>query len=206
MRLTRHLLAAVVITASLAFPLGVLANHTFTDVPTSNTFHADIDALATSGVTTGCAAGKYCPKDFVTREQMAAFLNRLGALGPGKTPVVNAATAVDLPDLEFENLTLVNGWNEYSPLTHAPAAALDAMGVVHLRGAMETTENIAIAFVLEAKFRPAKKVYVGVDLINGKPGRLIIEPDGTAYVQSANLFADAQGFTSLEGVTYSVAP
>ncbi len=83
-------LVAVALTAIVAFPLGVIASHQFTDVPNTNTFHADIDAIADAGVTTGCAAGKYCPKDFVTREQMAAFLNRLGALGPGKTPVVNA--------------------------------------------------------------------------------------------------------------------
>jgi hypothetical protein len=81
---------AIVLSVAIAFPLGVIASHQFTDVPTSNTFHDDIDAIADVGVTTGCAVGKYCPKDFVTREQMAAFLNRLGALGPGKTPVVNA--------------------------------------------------------------------------------------------------------------------
>ena len=86
----RRPIVLVALAAALAFPLGVLASHGFTDVPDSNTFHADIDALADAGVTTGCAAGKYCPKEFLTREQMAAFLNRLGALGPGKTPVVNA--------------------------------------------------------------------------------------------------------------------
>jgi hypothetical protein len=87
----RHLpIVAVALTAAVAFPLGVIASHQFSDVPTSNTFHADIAAIAEAGVTTGCGAGKYCPKDFVTREQMAAFLNRLGALGPGKPPVVNA--------------------------------------------------------------------------------------------------------------------
>ena len=87
----RHLLlVAVVLTAAIAFPIGVIASHQFTDVPASSTFHDDIDAIRDAGVTTGCAVGKYCPKDFVTREQMAAFLNRLGALGSGKTPVVNA--------------------------------------------------------------------------------------------------------------------
>ena len=93
MRLTvRHRvpIVAVVLTAIVAFPLGAIASHQFTDVPNSNTFHDDIDAIRDAGVTTGCALNLYCPKDFVTREQMAAFLNRLGALGPGKTPVVNA--------------------------------------------------------------------------------------------------------------------
>ena len=101
MKISRRLVGAIALTAALAFPLGVVASHGFTDVPDSNTFHADIDALADSGVTTGCAAGKYCPKDFVTREQMAAFLNRLGALGPGKTPVVNATRLDGLDSSEF---------------------------------------------------------------------------------------------------------
>jgi hypothetical protein len=91
MSISRRLVATAAVVAALAFPLGVLASHTFTDVPTSSTFHADIEAIADAGVTTGCATGKYCPEDFVTREQMAAFLNRLGALGTGKEPVVNAA-------------------------------------------------------------------------------------------------------------------
>lgn len=75
----------------LAAPAIVVASHQFSDVPASNQFHGDIDALADAGVTAGCGGGKYCPKDNVTREQMAAFMNRLGALAPGKTPVVNAA-------------------------------------------------------------------------------------------------------------------
>jgi spore germination protein YaaH len=41
---------------------------------------ADINRLAQAGITNGCAAARYCPRDPVTREQMAAFLHR--ALGP----------------------------------------------------------------------------------------------------------------------------
>ena len=91
------LVCALMLGAAVAFPLGVLASHQFSDVPNTNSFHADIDAIADAGVTTGCAPGKYCPKDYVTREQMAAFLNRLGALQAGKTPVVNA-TKLDSRD------------------------------------------------------------------------------------------------------------
>ena len=80
----------IVTLAVLAFPLWTLASHQFSDVPDSNPFHADVSAIADAGVTTGCGGGNYCPTDYVTREQMAAFMNRLGALGPGKTPVVNA--------------------------------------------------------------------------------------------------------------------
>ncbi len=48
----------------------------------ASVFENDIDRLATAGVTKGCnppTNNKYCPDDFVTRGQMAAFLHR--ALG-----------------------------------------------------------------------------------------------------------------------------
>jgi hypothetical protein len=49
-------------------------------------FQADIDRLATAGVTKGCnppANDRFCPNDPVTREQMASFLARAirGAAG-----------------------------------------------------------------------------------------------------------------------------
>ncbi|HEY8237956.1 MAG TPA: S-layer homology domain-containing protein [Candidatus Limnocylindrales bacterium] len=96
-RLSRRRLAtaAFLVVGLLAFPLGVIASHQYSDVPDSNPYHADIDAITDAGVTTGCGNGSmYCPSAFVTREQMAAFMNRLGALQAGKTPVVNA-TKVD---------------------------------------------------------------------------------------------------------------
>ncbi len=43
---------------------------------------ADINRLAASGITGGCAAGRFCPTDTVTREQMASFLAR-GLTLPG---------------------------------------------------------------------------------------------------------------------------
>jgi len=39
-------------------------------------FEAQIEALASAGVTLGCADGLYCPFESVTRDQMAAFLHR----------------------------------------------------------------------------------------------------------------------------------
>lgn len=87
-------LALVAVTALIAVPLGAWGSHAFSDVPSDHTFHNDISAIADAGVTRGCnppANTEYCPEDNVTRGQMAAFLNRLGALSGG-TPVVNAAT------------------------------------------------------------------------------------------------------------------
>jgi hypothetical protein len=81
----------VAVTALIVAPLTAVASHSFTDVPDTNIFHADIDWLKDSGVTKGCnppANTLFCPKDEVTREQMAAFMNRLA-----NNKVVHAATA-----------------------------------------------------------------------------------------------------------------
>ncbi len=42
----------------------------------------DIETLAWHGITTGCGPSLFCPDDFVTRGQMAAFLNRAFFLEP----------------------------------------------------------------------------------------------------------------------------
>ena len=77
--LSRRLLVPLMLVAlGAAGPLAVLASHRFTDVPTSSTFHSAIDRIADAAITTGCGPGLYCPKDYVTREQMAAFLARSG--------------------------------------------------------------------------------------------------------------------------------
>ena len=52
---------------------------TFTDVPTDNPFFRYVEALAASGITSGCGAGIFCPNNPVTRGQMAVFLSK--ALG-----------------------------------------------------------------------------------------------------------------------------
>ncbi len=56
----------------------------FLDVASTSTFASDISQLATAGITRGCnppANDLFCPKDPVTREQMAAFLDRAGLGG-----------------------------------------------------------------------------------------------------------------------------
>ena len=83
----------VALTTLVIAPAAVWASHSFNEVPDDNTFHEDIEAIAEARVTIGCDPPEnteYCPDDFVTREQMAAFMNRLGALADGKEPVVNA--------------------------------------------------------------------------------------------------------------------
>lgn len=86
--------AAVVV---LAFQPGVQAADGFHDVSSGNVHHGSINAVRDADVTKGCATGVYCPGDSVRRDQMASFLDRLGALS-GQEPVVNAATARQAED------------------------------------------------------------------------------------------------------------
>jgi hypothetical protein len=94
-RITRgRALVVAAVAVGLLVPTAAYAAHRFTDVTDDNVFHEDISAIADAGVTVGCNPpdnDQYCPDDFVTRGQMAAFMNRLGALADGKQPVVNAA-------------------------------------------------------------------------------------------------------------------
>lgn len=56
----------------------------FSDV--ANSIHVDdITWLYEQGITGGCGGGMYCPKDTVTREQMASFLVRALNLPPSST-------------------------------------------------------------------------------------------------------------------------
>ena len=67
------------------------ADHTFTDTA-GHVFADDVAALAAAGITRGCNPprnDRFCPDDYVTRGQMAAFLHRaLGAVDepPGTPP------------------------------------------------------------------------------------------------------------------------
>lgn len=60
------------------------ATATFADVPTNFTYFRTIEALAASGVTSGCGGGNFCPNQFVTRGEMSKFLaNALGLFWGG---------------------------------------------------------------------------------------------------------------------------
>ncbi len=48
----------------------------FADVQVSHPFAGEILGLSELGITSGCTQTEFCPSDFVTREQMAAFLTR----------------------------------------------------------------------------------------------------------------------------------
>jgi hypothetical protein len=86
----RRLVAVLLAALLLAPPAIVLASHQFTDVPTGNPFHDEIEAITEAGITGGFNDGTYRPADAVTRQAMAAFMERgMGhhAMSFGGTPL-----------------------------------------------------------------------------------------------------------------------
>jgi hypothetical protein len=59
----------------------------FSDVPVSNIFYQNVEALIHNGVTLGCEVGKYGPAGNVARDQMAAFIARAKLGGDANVPV-----------------------------------------------------------------------------------------------------------------------
>ncbi len=81
---------------------------------------ADINSLTAAGITTGCAAGTYCPEQSVTREQMASFLVRafeipIGAANPFAD--VGGTHAVDIAAIHQAGIT--TGCS-LAPLSYCP--------------------------------------------------------------------------------------
>jgi len=70
-----------------------------------------------------------------------------------------------------------------------------------VKGAIANGSSAGL-FTLPAAFRPSTNVYVPVDLCNATNGRLVIQPNRVVSVQAETDFANAQCFTSLDGVTF----
>jgi hypothetical protein len=95
---TRLILIGVVFAIGL-MPYGAIGATPFTDVPDGHTFKADIDWLASVGVTKGCNPPdntNYCPDSYVTRGQMAAFMHRLATSKSVDAATVQGLSAEDL--------------------------------------------------------------------------------------------------------------
>lgn len=115
-------------TALVVAPLTAIASHSFTDVPNSNTFHQDIAWLADADVTRGCnppANTEFCPDDFTTRGQMAAFMRRfsqyLGAEDGTPAQADNATTANNAA--QADNADMLDGKD---PAAYRSILAVDA--------------------------------------------------------------------------------
>src|SRR5262249_41317152 len=85
----------------------------------------------------------------------------------------------------FTPLTLLNGWLN-APYGTAKATVRAISGIVHFRGAIWTKGNSVGPFILAKGFRPAKRVFIPVDLCNGNKGRLDIQANGVVAVEAEN--------------------
>ena len=107
----------------LTAPAVVLASHQFPDVPDSNPFHDEISAIAEAGITAGFVDGGYHPGDPVTRQAMAAFIQRgFGRVGlavgdPPMTPSVTVSVGFPSASVPVRQLTITvpGSSNAFSP-------------------------------------------------------------------------------------------
>src|SRR3954447_265549 len=167
-------------------PLSVLAMNPFTDLNPKSIHNANIDAIYTSGVTTGCTPTEYCPNSTVTREEMASFLARLGGLGDNK-PVANAArlasgpTSVGGPTFAANDLVRV-----------ARAENGPDVGVVAITQAFSTFQD-ALTITITAPSNGFVLVNATVDIL-----------DWTAECAGVDCFAFVQLRHSQSGATSSL--
>jgi hypothetical protein len=116
-----------------------------------------------------------------------------------------ADKASGLPALTWVPLTLINGWTDYNnDPARTPAIAIDAEGIVHLRGAIRNpsaTFNPQFA-VLPTQFRPTTTLWLTADTVNATTGRIDIVTTGQASTEDPTATANSALFTSLDGITY----
>jgi hypothetical protein len=111
------------------------------------------------------------------------------------------ATAAAASGPTYTPLTLQNGWTG-SPFGTGAPAVRSASHVVTFKGALAGGTS-ADLFTLPPKDAPATDVYVPVDLYYSANGRLHIRPSGLVSVETEGAFVNAQGFISLDGVSFT---
>lgn len=102
----------------------------------------------------------------------------------------------------FAPFAPTSGWTGAPYGTHAPGGTI-VRDIAYLEGAIWNGASPG-TFVLPPLLRPAARVYESLDLVNGRKGRVIIEPSGSVSVFALGPFSDAQAFASFDGVSYSV--
>ena len=152
---TRGQMAAFLVRA---FSLGTGPGAGFTDVGAGHTFVDDIDALAASRVTAGCAASplRFCPDKNVTRAQMATFLARAAGLvdlpapvgaQPEEPALFDPFSAPTVSDIDLERLGVAVATLDpeaVCPETAAPPSLDDMAEVVRISGGCLSVEYIPL--------------------------------------------------------------
>ena len=174
-----RLALAVVAIALVSAPVAVLALHQFTDVPTNHPFHKEIGAVADAGIAQGFGDGTYKPSNNVTRQAMAAFLERGVSRGGHDS---DGATLGNNPGLPLYAVVANVGLD-------AGAAGAGSTGFVLLVGSVSasTSSPAACPCLLQV-----------VLSVNGEPA------DGTEI--SLPGVADEQGWSRVAGTIQTMLP
>jgi len=138
------LTTVVVLVLTTAVSTAVLAAHSFTDVPDTNTFHEDISWLANNRVTIGCnppANTEFCPEDNVTREQMSAFMHRFArTFGAKGDQVTDNSDPITVSDTTLTEVATV----QVAPFSDVNVT-LDAHATVAIDTGADGNVNLVIA-------------------------------------------------------------
>src|SRR5690349_1865073 len=136
---------------------------------------------------------------------ITSAITAFGAIvGAGSASAATAQPAAPaVTGVTWHQLTPINGWHsgqtQYG--TGNPAWAVQN-GVVYLSGSvLQTSGNTSEFAVLPAAARPSHVLYVTVYTLDDTQGVITIFPSG-AMSASANPYSNAQGFTSLAGISY----
>jgi hypothetical protein len=137
--------------------------------------------------------------------RLTSTITALGAtVGAGSAsaamarPAAAAATGVT-----WHKLTPIDGWQsgEAHFSTGGPAWTVRS-GVVYLSGSVfQSSGNSGEIAVLPAAARPSRNLYITVYTANDTQGWLTIYTNGGIWA-SANPYSNAQGFTSLAGISF----
>jgi hypothetical protein len=126
-------------------PACVAGSEMFNDVPADNPFCPFIEELSRRGITGGCGGGNFCPRDPVTRQQMAVFLVKLSG------EAFHIVGAAGEPPFQ-------NGWTNFGRGYSQAGFFKDGLGFVHLKGALSATTNGLTVFTLPLGYRPAENL------------------------------------------------
>jgi len=116
--------------------------------------------------------------------------------------VPKATLAQTLPKLVWHDLTLTNGWIPASART--PGWAIDAQGLVHLRGEIGNHTSVGQAIAtIPAPGAPQETIYLTSIAQGWTHGSVTITATGQMFAEDNQGGQAAAAFTSLDGLTYS---
>ena len=117
----------------------------------------------------------------------------------------HTVTATEMKIVPARPIALKNGWQPYAGYYDTPAYWKDALGTVHLKGAVaQPVPGSDVVFVLPSGYRPKKSCNWPAVLDSATMGTIEVSPDGAVRVRcfSGAQAAASQLFTSLEGVSF----